>query len=48
MEKVFDCRINTHEYLSFFRGYMFGDLNIEKDLGKTLTIKANGRIRSTS
>jgi hypothetical protein len=34
MAEVFDCRITVADYLSFFRGYMVGDLSIEKDLGK--------------
>ncbi len=34
MAEVFDCRITVGDYLSFFRNYMFGDLSIEKDLGK--------------
>jgi hypothetical protein len=33
MKEVFACGITVSDYLSFFRGYMFGDLNIEKDLG---------------
>lgn len=42
MREVFDCGIGVHEYLSFFRNYMFGDLNIEKELGNFITIKASG------
>lgn len=34
MNEVFQCRISVSDYLSFFRAYMFGDLSIEKDLGK--------------
>lgn len=34
MREIFESRISVADYLSFFRGYMFGDLSIEKELGK--------------
>lgn len=34
MIEIFSASIGVNEFLSFFKNYMFGNLSIEKDLGK--------------